>query len=525
MENEILKTQIIFRQVLINTISNYAGKVVNLGLWFFLTPFILNRIGQSVYGMWILVGSLIGYGSLFDLGIANGVTKFVAEYHAKEDFEQASSLVATALRLYTILGLAAIILSAVFATILPDLFNVSPEQHVTFGWLVFISGIGLGISLPSATPIAVLRGLQRFDLINLIGICGTLLFAVSTVLVLEWGGGPIGMAVVNILVNLVMLIPAIWLIRRNAGRIYFSWRGARLSHIRRVASFSSALFVINIAGQFQAKTDEIIVGAFLPVSNVTPYSIAHRLSNLPQILTEQFMKVLMPLASKLHSENDQERLRRLYITSTRLTLASFLPLGLAAAIMAKPFLSAWVGKAYAPYAGLVGLLISASLFDTLMWPANAILQGMAKHRLLAISAIASGLVNLIISIALVKPLGLTGVALGTLIPTTLECLFFVNPYSMWVIGINLRIVIKYIFLPVLIPSIFSGIVLVVLNTLFNPVAMIPILIIGSIGLLVFIAIYFGTGASSQERQLFLELVRNTLRSGWQRFHSKHVDDE
>ena len=47
MDHETNKTQIIFRQVLINTLSNYGGKIVTLGIWFFLTPFILNRLGQS----------------------------------------------------------------------------------------------------------------------------------------------------------------------------------------------------------------------------------------------------------------------------------------------------------------------------------------------------------------------------------------------------------------------------------------------------------------------------------------------
>jgi O-antigen/teichoic acid export membrane protein len=521
MDQETNKTQLIFRQVVINTISNYAGKIVTLGLWFFLTPFVLNRLGPSLYGMWILVGSLISYGSLLDFGIANAITKYIAEYYGKGDFEQAHSLIATALWFYTVVGLAAILLGAIFAPISPYVFHVPADQHATFSWLVFLSGIGLGLSLPCATPIAILRGLQRFDLINLIGIVGMLLFAASTVVVLLLGGGALGMVTVNILVNLVMQVPAIWLIRRNARELHFGWSGAKRSHLRMVASFSSALFVINIAGQLQAKTDEIVVGAFLPVSNVTPYSIAHRLSDIPQMLTEQFMKVLMPLASQLHAENDQRRLRQLYIISTRLTLASFLPLGLGVILLAKPFLTAWVGIAYAPYAGLVLLLVCASLFDTLMWPASSILQGMARHRLLAISAIASGLLNLAISVALVRPLGLAGVALGTLIPTILECLFFVTPYSIRVVGISLRTALQEIFLPILAPSISMGLVLMLLRSLINPTAIIPILAVGGLGLLAYVAVYFSIGASAQEKQMFRGLASNALRSTWERLRPKN----
>jgi O-antigen/teichoic acid export membrane protein len=216
MDHETNKTQIIFRQVLINTLSNYGGKIVTLGIWFFLTPFILNNLGQSEYGMWVMVGSLVSYGSLLDFGIANAITKYVAEYQARDETEQASSLVATALWLYTIVGLVAILLGVVFAPIFPHIFNIPIEQQNTFSWLVFLSGIGLGISLPSTAPIAVLRGMHRFDVINLISIVGMLFLAVSTLLVLYLGGGAIGLMSVNILVNLLMQIPVVWLIHRNA---------------------------------------------------------------------------------------------------------------------------------------------------------------------------------------------------------------------------------------------------------------------------------------------------------------------
>jgi uncharacterized Tic20 family protein len=115
--------------------------------------------------------------------------------------------------------------------------------------------------------------------------------------------------------------------------------------------------------------------------------------------------------------------------------------------------------------------------------------------------------------------------MGILIPTSLECLYFVIPYSMWAIGISLRSVLKDIFLPVLVPSILTGIGMMILNTLIKPVAMISILAIGSFGLLVFAAINFSTGASSQGRKLLLDLVRNGLRSYRRRLQPKHSGEE
>jgi Na+-driven multidrug efflux pump len=71
------------------------------------------------------------------------------------------------------------------------------------------------------------------------------------------------------------------------------------------------------------------------------------------------------------------------------------------------------------HAHLVTILTIASLIDTSQCRRFSA-AGMAKHRRLAIFSIGSGLVNLGLSLALVRPLGVTGVALGTLIPTALS---------------------------------------------------------------------------------------------------------
>src|SRR5713226_5656046 len=93
------------RRMLLNTLSNYAGKVYTLGVWFFLTPFIVHQLGPNDYGLWVLIGSVAAYGALLEFGIANAITKYVAEYLARNQPAEAGRLVATALWLYAGLGL------------------------------------------------------------------------------------------------------------------------------------------------------------------------------------------------------------------------------------------------------------------------------------------------------------------------------------------------------------------------------------------------------------------------------------
>lgn len=487
------------RHVLLSSLSNYIGRIINLGVWFVLTPFILRQLGESLYGLWALVGSVVAYGFLLDFGINGAVTKYVAEYRARGEGEMAHTIIATALWTNTGLGFLVIFISVLVAPLFTGVFNIAASAQQTATWLFLFAGIGVGITIPGATVTAVLRGLQRFDLINLIGVTASLVSAGATFLVLRLGGGVVGLALVGICVTLVVQLLSSWFIYRIAPELRFGWFGPSRSHLKTLVSYSSSLFFMNLGGYLESRSGEIAIGRFLPVSAVTPYNLARRLSALPQTFTEQFLTLLLPMASEIHAKEDAAQLRSLYIISTRVTLAIFLPICMVLVTLVKPLLTVWVGVEYAEYSYLVIILAAASLIDTSTWPAGFVLQGMAKHSPLAAMTIGSGITNLTLSILLVNRLGLLGVALGTLIPTTIICLGFVTPYAMRVIGTSARDMYTKVLWPSLLPVIPMGMIMIVLRKALDPASLIMIFIVAAVGLLIYLSVYLCIEANEFER--------------------------
>lgn len=505
MNGDRAKSTIINR-LLRSTVSNYIGRFVGLVTWILLTPFILHQLDQSLFGLWVLVGSVVAFGSLLDFGIAGAVTKYVSEYQAQGQIDQAKKLIATALYLYFALGLVVILASIAIAPIFPRLFNVSAEHKETAVWLVLLSGLGMGLAIPSTSTKAVLSGLQRFDLMNLLSVITTLLSAGFTVIVLLSGGGVIGLVSVTIAVNLLVQIPAIRFIHRIAPELHFGLARPSRKMLWTVTSFSSSLFLVHVGGQLETKTDEIVIGAFLPVNAVTPYNLARKLSTLPQLMAEQFLSLLLPLASELHAENNRGRLRSLYIISTRVTLGTFLAIGISLVVLAGPILTIWIGEEFAKYADLVFILTLASFIDIPTWPAGFVLQGIGRHRFTAVMALCSGIANLILSLILVQHLGLTGVALGTLIPTAIICLGFILPYAIRIIGVTVQQMYKYVFLPVFVPVIPAGLVTYLLRELFAPASILLTLLIAAAGSLVYLTLYLRAESCEFEKTLFRDMV-------------------
>ena len=161
----------------------------------------------------------------------------------------------------------------------------------------------------------------------------------------------------------------------------------------------------------------------------------------------------MPIASELHAADDQTRLKAVFLTGTRLTLAIFCAIGVTIAALAKPALTVWVGRDYAMYAPIVVVLVIAGFIELCQYPAGAVLQGMTRHRPLAAIAVVSAVANLVISIVLIQRIGIIGAAVGTLIPAILEGFLLVLPYTLRVLGVPAKALIREAFVPALLPAI------------------------------------------------------------------------
>ncbi|MBV9580865.1 MAG: oligosaccharide flippase family protein [Chloroflexi bacterium] len=489
--------------------SNYAGRFAGLIVWFFLTPFVLRRLGPSDFGLWVLGSALIGYGSLLDLGIGGAITKYLAEYRARGDLTRARSLVITALWVYTGLGLATLVLTVVLAPVLPQLLQLPETDRSTATGFVLLVGVTVAITLPCITAGAVLEGLQRYDLTSLATTASSLFGALATVTVLLAGGGVLAAVSINIPATLVAQVVSVWSISRVAPELGFGRGTPTRGMVRLLVSFGGVLLVGRLSKRLKTRTDELVIAAVLPISFVTPYAIAHKLSDLAQNLTDQFMRVLLPLASELHATDEHDRLRALYTAGTRLTLVICVPMACTLIILAKPILTAWVGASYADEGGLVTILTVASLIDTAQWPAVSILQGMARYRPVALISICSALANLGLSLALVHPFGLVGVALGTLIPTSVEGLLLVTPYALRVLRLGPADVLGKSVAPALLPALPMVLVLAAVEPFLPPSLLVLALAAGGAGLM-YAAVYLLWCATSAERDLSRQLLALAL---------------
>jgi O-antigen/teichoic acid export membrane protein len=501
------------RRALVNSVSNVGGTLFTLAMGFVLTPFVLHRVGADDFGLWMLAVSLVSYGALLDFGVANALTKFVASYRRQGEHERLHAVVATGLVIFLAAGGIVIVGSLALASVLPALFEIPNGEVSTARWLVVLAGLGVAVSLPTATTLAVLRGLQRFDLVNAVSVFGTALHAGVVVAIVLLGGGVVEIVAANVVVQLVMQVPMLLAIRHSAPGLKLGMRGASREAGRVVASFGAAQFAIAVGAQARMRAPEAVIGAVFPAARVTAYSVARRLADIPYMLSDQFVTVVMPLASTLHAGDERERLRAVQIASTRIALAITLLVGVPVVALAGPFLGAWVGPEYVENAKVVWLLTGAGVMAILGWPSAAILIGMGRNRVLALLTTTSGVLSIALSIVLVRPFGLAGAAAGVVIGTAAESAVAV-PYALRVTETRLRSFALSAVLPAAVSAVPALVLLLILRTAVEPKSLLTITAIGIVGALAYGACYLSLPWTRSEREPVRALVSRYVRPGW-----------
>jgi O-antigen/teichoic acid export membrane protein len=495
------------QRLAIGTLSNYAAKLLAAAIALLLTPFVLHHLGPARFSLWALVASIASYGSLLDFGIGAAVVKYVAEHRARQEWPDARTVLATALWLYLGLALLGILLSVGVAYVITPRLPLSPDDAEEAWWLALLLGSAAALSLPCSIPAAALKGANRFDIANLLASLGGLVGAGLTVALLLAGGGVRALAAGNIAVMLVMQAPSLWMLWRIEPELRFSWTEGRCGAMRRIFAFSAPVFAVGFADLFHSRAGEVVIGAFLPVRAIAPYALAKRLTEVAQALAGQFARVLPPVAAELNATGDRQSLCAIWMASTRLTIAIFVPIGCTLGILAAPLLRAWAGAEFVTGAPIVMLLVPAYLFEISTWPAAAVIQAMNRYAAVAVASICSGLCILALAIIFVPRIGISGAALAILIPTSIESLGFVLPFTLRLLGIGFGPFVRTVVAPIVLPALAMCSVLAAVRHWLHPQSMLLLALSAVVAGTVYGALYLLSSHTAIERRGVLQLAR------------------
>lgn len=410
--------QLRFRHIARNVFSNWFATAANMAVGFFLAPFIVHRLGNTAYGVWVLAISSVNYLGLLDLGMRSSVLRFVSKGHAVGDHGGASDALSAALWVRLQISGLVLLLSAGLALLFPELFSVPPQLAHEAQLAVMIIGMTTSLSMSLGVFGGVLSALNRYDLQSVVTLIQLVLRVSGVVWVLRHGHGIVAVAICEFVTTLVGSVLVLMVARRIYPQLRIHLGKPKPGVLRSLWAYSFYAFLTTIAIQLVYQTDNLVVGTFVSASAVTFYSIGNSLCRYTDQFTGSMTLTFVPAASGYEASGDTAKLQSLYRVGTRAVMAISLPILITLIFRGRNFIGLWMGAQYSKESGTVLILLAiALLFSLTNNTAGAIAFGVSKHKTTARWAIGEGIANLALSITLVHWMGIYGVAVGTLLPS------------------------------------------------------------------------------------------------------------
>jgi O-antigen/teichoic acid export membrane protein len=350
-----------------NTLWNLVGQLAPLLAAVFAIPVLVNQAGVERFGVLSLAWLVIGYFSLFDLGLGRALIKLIAEKIGAECTEEIPELVWTTLFLMVLLGAVGggVILGATewlvvsVLNIPVELQNEALSAFRLLAWSVPIVIITTGLR-------GILEAYQRFDLVNLVRVPMGVLTFVGPIAVLPFSNQLDAMVQVLVVLRIILCLVHAALCERVVPglmrRMSVSFR-----HVRPLLGLGGWMTVTNVVGPVMVYIDRFVIGSVLSVAAVayyvTPYEIITKLLVIPTAL----MGVLFP-AFSVSLAGDRAQAIDLFQRAVRWIFLALFPAVFLATVFASDALRLWLSAEF-----------SIKGTEVLQWlAAGVLLNGLAQ---------------------------------------------------------------------------------------------------------------------------------------------------
>lgn len=393
---------------------NYVVIILNMLVGLLYTPYMLRMMGQSEYGLYSLVASVISYLTVLDLGMGNAIIRYTAKYRAEGKTTEQYEMFGMFLVLYIVIGIIA------FGAGLGLYFNVDTlfgatmtveeldKARIMMLFLIF----NLAVTFPMSIFGSIITAYERFVFPKVVNIIRVVLNTAIMICLLEMGYKAIAMVVLQTVFNiLTLVINYIYCKYKLQIKIFirkFNW-----SFLKEVAIYSFWIFLNVIMNKIYWNTGQFVLGAFVGTAAVAVFAIAIQLQHIYMNFSTAISTVFLPKVTGMVTKNDNRKeISDLFVKTGRIQyiVMSFILSGFI--VFGRDFINLWAGEGYKDV-----YIITLMFFVTLLIPliqnlGITILQARNQMKFRSLLYIGIAVVSLVFQIILSKKYGGIGCAIS-----------------------------------------------------------------------------------------------------------------
>lgn len=408
---------------ILHLLSSYAQMSISIVIPLLLMPYMLLKLGSEIYGLWILLGSVIAYFSLSNFGFN---TTLLKELSQSGEEEYCNRYINTTLVFFLCISLLVFFIFLLFVLNIDNLFLIDIKikniAQTTFTVLYFVFLVNFIFGIFGTLLFS--KGLLHIK--NYISIIQSIFISFFTFFVLFKGYSIVAISLVNLLFSMIFSLVVLYYAKKHINfEISTSHFDIRILKDMIRPSFHYFLISISVIVVFY--TDNIIISSFVGLSSVAIYSLGYKLVDVSQRILFKLVDVIVPDIALLYGEKKYRNILELHnkVMFYTLLLALF---GYAILFFfGIDILNIWIGEKYSLDETIFRVFIFFAFSHTWVHVSGMFIAAMGIHKKISYMSLVEAFLNIVLSLILLKYYGLLGVALGTFFSGLLTSSWFV-PY-------------------------------------------------------------------------------------------------
>lgn len=403
-------------------------------------PFLISTLGQELYGLWIVIGSVVGTYYLLDLGFNQAVTRYVSKYIHQNNPEAANRVINTALVIYGVLGAVVLIISIIAAHYGAEKLMDSSDNLDIVKMILIITGLSLAIEFPAKAFPGILSAYMRYDFIALVKLGKSILDAVLIYTFLSSGYGLVAMALVTMVTGLISTAIYVKFTTGLFKELKFKKDAIDLATLKDVFHFSKWVFVLDINTMLRNKMDIWFIAFYQSSGVLTAYYVAVRLVEYAITFLTQATGFSGPIFTEYYAKGDHKNLKASisFFIKVNLLLATTFYVGFF--LLGYSFIGLWMGNDFPVEETFLCLLILAvgRFAVYCAAPFQSLLLTLNKHNFGSMVSLMETIIIGILLIVLVPQYGIVGASIGIAGPLVIGRLVVIPLYIQHLINIDLQ---------------------------------------------------------------------------------------
>lgn len=335
-------------QLKAGVILNYVIIILNALVGLLYTPYMLRMMGQSEYGLYSLVTSVIAYLTIMDFGFGNAIIRYTAKFRAEGKVREQSEMFGMFMVLYSVIGVLAL-LGGIFLYLNVDNMFGSTMTDVELEKakiMMLILAFNLAVTFPFGIYNSIITAYEDFVFQKTLNIIRIFLNTVVMICLLEMGYRAIAMVITQTVFNLLtLLLNAIYCKRKL--KVKFVYGKFQWGFLKEVAIYSFWIFLNAIMDRVYWNTGQFVLGAVSGTAAISVFAVAITLVHMYMQFSTAISGVFLPKVTAMVATNKSDKeISDLFIKTGRLqyVILAFILSGFV--VFGRAFVNIWAGPEY-----------------------------------------------------------------------------------------------------------------------------------------------------------------------------------